>query len=239
MVVSFYCFLEHPREAPMSDVAKPEISRQPTEVRHLELVECEASRLRRVSPWVRAATWSSVSVYIALHGSSGQARYMFVAPMLAAAGWLLDAHVEYRAKALGELARAIRGERGPTPSMFTLDASSWTDSVSIRRILLQGTRVLAFHPLAVIAAYISVDAPRLDPEGFPSELFWYLLVTFGAIFVLILSAWSWWYDHFSDAQTPKFTPTMVPSLQDGNASSPGPFPPSRDDQRTRPFGTAV
>lgn len=230
----------------MSD-ATPEarVPEDPTTLRHLEMVEAEVSRHRQNALRIRLGALAVVAGYVALHGAQSQPRYMFLAPVLALAGWALDAHAEWNVNALRLLASAVRGETGPRPPSLTLDARPFSDRVSWRRALLRPARAMFFHPLTVIAAYVSVDAPRLDPEGVPSELFWYLAVTFMAFLAVVIVAWSWWYDHFGETATP---PAWQPQSQaqpralDAKSSlqgSEGPFPSAPKSEHTRPFGTAV
>ncbi len=211
--------------------------------RHLELVEREVSRHRQNSLRVRMGALALVAGFIAVMSAQAQPRYMFLAPLIALAGWALDAHAEWNVRALRVLAHAIRGEVGPRPAPLSLDTAPWADRVSWRQVILRPARALLFHPMTAIAAYVSIDAPRLDPDGVPSELAWYLAVTFLAFLALVVIAWSWWYDHFGDAgvtQAPSFqgrAPAIdAPrQLRDGE----GPFPTAPRNDRTRPFGTAV
>lgn len=228
----------------MSDAA-PEgrAPEDPTTVRHLEQIETEVSRHRQNALRVRFGTLAMVAGYIAIHGAQNPARYMFVAPVLALGGWILDAHSEWNINALRVLASAVRGEIAPRPPAMTLDVGPFADRVSWRKALLRPARAVFFHPLTTIAAYISVDAPRLDPEGVPSELFWYLAVTFAAFLALVVVAWSWWYDQFSErASQPAWPASQAPRALESKSSlqgSEGPFPTPPRSAETRPFGTAV
>ncbi len=228
----------------MSDAA-PEgrAPEDPTTVRHLEQIETEVSRHRQNALRVRLGTLAMVAGYIAIHGAQSPVRYMFVAPVLALGGWILDAHAEWNVTALRTLASAVRGEITPRPPAMTLDVGPFSDRVSWRKALLRPARAVFFHPLTTIAAFISVDAPRLDPEGVPSELFWYLAVTFMAFLALVVVAWSWWYDQFSErATTPAWPVSQAPRALEAKGSlqgSEGPFPTAPRSEQTRPFGTAV
>lgn len=228
----------------MSD-ATPDarVPEDPGTLRHLEMTEAEVARHRQNALRTRLATLGLVAGYVALHGAQSQPRYMFIAPVLALAGWALDAHAEWNITALRLLASAVRGETAPRPPRLSLDTRPFAARVSWRRALLRPARAMLFHPLATIAAYVAVDAPRLDPEGVPSELFWYLAVTFVAFLAVVVIAWSWWYDHFGESTaTPAWAPPPPPSALDAKVSlqgTEGPFPTAPRSEHTRPFGTAV
>jgi hypothetical protein len=218
-------------------------------LRHLEAIEAEAARHRQNAFRVRLATMGMLGGYVALHAAHTQPRYMFVAPALVLGAWLLDAHAEFQVRCLRWLAAAVRGETSPRPPWMSLDVSPFEGRVSWRSVLLRPARAAFFQPFAMLGGYIAVDAPRLDVDGVPSELFWYLAVTFTGFLVLVGVAWSWWLERFgSYVVTPSETGD-VPSRErpfpsaNGHASpygTGGPFPPRearRDD--THPFGTAV
>lgn len=214
------------------------------DLRHLELIEQEVSRHRQNALRIRLAGVALVAGYVALHGAQAQPRYMFLAPVIALGAWILDAHADWNMRALRLVARAVRGEIGPRPAPLSLDPEPWSEAVSWRQAMLRPARAAFFHPLATMAAFIAVDAPRLDPDGTPSELFWYLAVSFVSFAVLVVVAWSWWYDHFGEATAPTFPVApprpRVSEVPTAFRSADGPFPPStpRTDA-TRPFGTAV
>lgn len=247
----------------MSDAPAPRAPDRAPDLMHLELVEREVSRHRQNGLRLRVGALALVAGYIAVHGAQSQPRYMFLAPFLGLALWALDAHADWNARALRALARAIRGEAGPRPAPMSLDVGPFADQVSWRQCLLRPARALYFHPVVTAAAYVAIDAPRLDPDGVPSELFWYLAVTFLAFLALVVVAWSWWYDRFGVAPAyPAALPAPSPSFQAFPAPQPpsvparieplraedSPFPtpppspavvvPPRTDA-TRPFGTAV
>jgi hypothetical protein len=211
----------------------------PYDPRHLELIEREVARHRQNALAVRLGTLGLVGGFIALHAAQPQPRYMFLAPVFALGGWMLDAHADWNVRALRALARAARGEIGPRPAPLSLDTAPWADRVSWRSALLRPARAVLFHPLTTLAAFVAIDAPRLDPDGVPSELVWYIGVSFAAFVALVMVAWSWWYDTFADAAAPvaKTAPRSldVPVVRPGD----NPFPPAPRSDQTRPFGTAV
>lgn len=235
----------------MSDAPAARPPDAPYALRHLELIEADVARHRQNAFRVRVAALATVGGFVALHGAHAQPRYMFVAPALAVGAWLLDAHAEYHARCLRWLAAAVRGDAAPRPPAMSLDASPFAERVSWRSALLRPARAAFFLPLVMLGAYIAVDAPHLDPDTVPSELFWYLAVTFLGFLALVGVAWSWWLDRFGAGT---FAPPPAAStsasfqgapgaLPPGHASydgQGGPFPP-RDPRKehTNPFGTAV
>jgi hypothetical protein len=221
-------------------------------LRHLELIEAEVVRHRQNALRIRAGALFLVGGYIALHSAQSQPRYMFVAPALAIGAWILDAHADWNTRCLAWLSAAVRGETTPRPPPFSLDASPFVERVSLRSALLRPARAAYFQPLVMLASYIAIDAPRLDPDGTPSELFWYLAVTFLSFLTLVAVAWSWWLDRFgSTPAAPRVAASFqggaslqgAPSgLPGGHASydGAGPFPPREPRKdHTHPFGTAA
>lgn len=217
----------------------------PVDLRHLERVEAEVSRHQQNALRIRLAALGLVGGFVALHGAHG--RYMFLAPVLALGCWLLDAHAEWNARALRLLAASVRGALVPKALPMSLDVSPWASLVSWRSVLLRPARALFYHPLATMVAYVAIDAPRLDPDGVPSELFWYLAVTFTSFLAMVLVAWSWWYDRFGSPQSmPVFVPPpsashqgQTPQLDASRRNPDAPFATAPRSDATRPFGTAT
>jgi hypothetical protein len=207
-------------------------------LRHLELIEHEIARHRQNAFRVRALALALVGGFVALHSAQSQPRYMFLAPALALGAWLLDAHADFHHRTLRWLAAAVRGDVAPHPPPLCLDASPFEARVSWRATLLRPARVAFFLPLTLLGAYIAIDAPRLDPEGVPSELFWYLLVTFLGFLALVATAWSWWVDRFGSAVAPSPAADRA-APGDKVRDAAGPFPPRPRKDDTHPFGTAV
>lgn len=221
-------------------------------LRHLELIEAEAVRHRQNALRVRVGALFLVGGYVALHSAQSQPRYMFVAPALTLGAWALDAHADWNTRCLAWLSAAVRGETTPRPPPMSLDAGPFGERVSLRSALLRPARAAFFLPLTLLGAYIAVDAPRLDADGAPSELFWYLAVTFVAFLTLVGVAWSWWLDRFGAPPAAPRAATSLPgaaSLQGSAAALPsghasydgvGPFPPREPRKdHTHPFGTVV
>lgn len=229
----------------MSD-ARPETparTHEETELRHIERIETEIARHRQNGLWVRLGGLSLTAGFIALHGLSSTPRYMFLAPMLAAAAWGLDAHAAWNVEALRALARVVRGEAPLRVPALSLDVTPVREMASWRRAFLSPARALLYHPLLTVAAIVAVDAPRLDPDGFPTEWMWYVAVVLGAFATLALATWSWWYDRYGSAAPPAQRPAAFPPLiasapRELNAPQNPPVVIPRAE-RTRPFGTAI
>lgn len=229
----------------MSEASPPQGPDPSMDLRHLERIEAEVSRHQQNAWRVRLSVLALVAGFVALHGNHG--RYMFLAPVLGLGCWLLDAHAEWNVRALRLLAASVRGALVPKALPMTLDVSPWASLVSWRSVLLRPARALYYHPLVTMVAYVAIDAPRLDPDGMPSELFWYLAVSFTSFLGLVLVAWSWWYDRFGAPLPPQtFSPGPTASYQgapqqlDASRRAPdGPFPVTPRSDATRPFGTAA
>ncbi len=199
---------------------------------HLLRVAEEGARARRGTVPLRVVTTAAVCMVALSHAAVHPARYMWVAPLLAFAGWSLDVTLGRRAAAFERLAASLRA--GGRPPAFTLDPTPYEPEVSARSQWFEPARALYYGTLATLAAGVAVDAQRFPASESLQEVLWFLLVSVAALVLLGLIAWSWWLDRFQPAAasaprelTPPAAsgPSPAVSVSALGAGSPGPFPP--------------
>ncbi|MEZ4406284.1 MAG: hypothetical protein R3A52_07405 [Polyangiales bacterium] len=169
------------------------------DLQHLALVEGERARCARDATRVRLATLALEVGFVVLHAGATWPRYMFIAPLVAVAGWAVEAQVNRRAEALGLLAGAVRGDWGPRPARLSLDAEAWVDQTSLRRAVFKPATALLYHPAALIGAMVAVDAQNVRGGEWPAEPYWYAaLAALGSLALVMVFA-SWLMDRRREA----------------------------------------
>lgn len=218
---------------------------QPTPfAEHQRFLAALRARLHGQALGLRVATLAGVSAWVLVHGQSAEARYLFVAPMLALAGGALEVGIERRDQLLGALGRL------PTAMV---DVDLVEAQVPWRRAVYRSALPWLYVPTAIVAAGITFDTLDARP-GWTAHLFW--LIALGLVSVAaycgVLGAW--WSDRFGDARETaslpsaaslasmpavvQRTPSLVPP-EPTTGATPGPFPVKRTESTTQSFGTPV
>jgi len=201
---------------------------------HLLRVAEEGARARRGMIPLRALSTGAVCFVALSHAALHPARYMWVAPLLAFAGWSLDVSLGRRAAAFERLAAVLRSGSAPQPPVLTLDPAPFEADVSLRAQWLESSRALYYGALITLSAGVAVDAQRFPAAESLQEVLWYLVVAVAALGLLGLIAWSWWLDRFrvSPAPAPRLEARPSPAASAVTVSrvalppgAPGPFPP--------------
>lgn len=214
---------------------------QPTPfAEHQRFLATLRARLHAQALWLRLATLAGVSAWVLVHGQTAEARYLFVAPMLALAGGALEVGLERRDQLLAALGRI------PT---VMVDLDLVEAQVPWRRAAWRSALPWLYLPTAVIAAGITLDTLDARP-GWSAHLFWLIALGLATVAAYAGVLGAWWSDRFGDARetaappavtglaaTPAVvqrTPSLVPP-----EPTPGPFPVKRAESTTQSFGTPV
>lgn len=216
---------------------------------HQRFLATLRARVHAQTLGLRLFTLAGVSTWLLVHGQSAEARYLFVAPMLALVGGALEVGLSRRDLLLGALGRL------PTA---LVDTDLVESQVSWRRPLYRSALPWLYLPTAVVAAAITLDTLDARP-GWTAHLIWLLALGLSTIAAYAGVLGAWWMDRFGDdREAPPVALPMVasfpvspkpaepveapvqrtPSL-DPPEPVPGPFPVKRTESTTQSFGTPV
>ncbi|MDB4928993.1 MAG: hypothetical protein JWM10_1477 [Myxococcaceae bacterium] len=224
----------------------------PPYAEHQRFLATLRSRLQGQTLWLRLATLAGVSAWVLVHGQSPEARYLFVAPLLALAGGALELGLARRDLLLGALARV------PTTAV---DLELVEPQVPWRRALLRSAAAWLYAPTAVLAAAITIDTLAARP-GWEGQTIWMVALALSVIAAYTGLLGAWWLERFGEPaattvgatqlriaagvgfEAPRAetaggaavqrTPSLVPA-----EATPGPFPVKRAESTTQSFGTPL
>lgn len=194
--------------------------------------------------WLRLATLAGVSTWVLVHGQSAEARYLFVAPMLALAGGALEVGLTRRDQLLAALGRL------PT---VMVDLELVEGQVPWRRALVRSALPWLYLPTAALAAAITIDTLAARP-GWAVQTIWMLALGLSVVAAYTGLLGAWWLDRFGEPAAPVGARALRPAAQAPVAAapavqrtpslvppepSPGPFPAKRTEATTQSFGTPV
>jgi hypothetical protein len=214
---------------------------------HQRFLATLRARVHSQTLGLRLATLAGVSTWLLVHGQSAEARYLFVAPLLALAGGALEVGLARRDLLLAALARV------PT-AMVDLDLVE--GHVPWRRALVRSAMSWLYAPTATIAAAITIDTLGARP-GWTQQAIWMVALALSVLAAYAGLLGAWWLDRFGEQAPPlgaaalrsaagagasaapaagvvQRTPSLVPP-----EPSPGPFPVKRVEATTQNFGTPV
>lgn len=225
---------------------------------HQRFLATLRARVHTETLGVRLATLAGVATWLQLHGQTSEARYLFVAPMLALVGGALEVGLTRRDQLLGALGRV------PT---VMVDVELVAPQVPWRRALLRSAVAWLYVPLATLAAAITIDTLGVRP-GWTGEVIWMVALGLSVVASYTGLLGAWWLERFGEAAAP--APVGVPALRGPFASpapaitaaplpaavpppavvqrtpslvppepTPGPFPVKRTESTTQSFGTPV
>ena len=219
---------------------------------HQRFLATLRARVHAQALGLRLATLAGVSAWVLVHGQSTEARYLFVAPMLALAGGALEVGLVRRDLLLGALGRV------PT---VMVDLELVEAQVPWRRALLRSAMPWLYVPTAAVAAAITIDTLAARP-GWTVQAIWMVALGLSVIAAYTGLLGAWWLDRFGGQATVPVgaealrsaagiaggapagvypgagvgvvqrTPSLVPP-----EPSPGPFPVKRAESTTQSFGT--
>ncbi len=193
---------------------------------------------------LRLTTLAGVSAWVLVHGQSTEARYLFVAPLLALAGGALEVGLARRDMLLGALSRV------PT---VMIDLDLVEAQVPWRRALIRSAMAWLYVPTAAVAAAITIDTLAVRP-GWTVQAIWTVALGLSVIAAYTGLLGAWWLDRFGASVTVPVgasalrgaaginpgaevgvvqrTPSLLPA-----EPSPGPFPVKSAESTTQNFGT--
>jgi hypothetical protein len=230
----------------------------PPYAEHQRFIATLRARVHGQTLALRLATLAGVSTWLLVHGQSPEARYLFVAPLLALAGGALEVGLARRDQLLGALARV------PT-AMVDLELVAL--QVPRRRALLRSALAWLYVPTAVLAAGITIDTLAARP-GWEGQTIWMVALALSVIAAYAGLLGAWWLERFGEPAAVKVgaaqlriaagvgteaprsetafggahaggagvqrTPSLAPP-----EPSPGPFPVKRTEATTQSFGTPL
>ncbi len=212
---------------------------------HQRFLATLRARVHSQTLGLRLATLAGVSTWLLAHPPSDEARYLFVAPLLALAGGALEVGLARRDLLLAALAKV------PT-AMVDLDLVE--GQVPWRRALVRSAMAWLYAPAAAIAAAITIDTLGARP-GWAQQAIWMVALALSVLAAYAGLLGAWWLDRFGEQAPPvgvaalrsaagaspapapgavQRTPSLVPP-----EPSPGPFPVKRVEATTQNFGTPV
>ncbi len=234
---------------------------------HQRFLAAARSRLFVHALWLRVATLAGVSSWVLVHGQGAEPRYLFVAPLVALVGGVLDVGVVRREMLFGALAKL------PVPVMAT---EAVEGQVPWRRAVYRSAVPWLHLPVMAVAAGITIDAQAARP-GWSAEGLWVAALVFALLGIYAVLLGAWWSDRAAAAQAsaappvPLFAAAMRPSMPAPAPfvapvaapvpmpaviaaapepevqrtpslvpdASPGPFPVKRVDTKPASFGSPV
>lgn len=215
---------------------------------HQRFLATLRARVHAQTLWLRLSTLAGVSTWVLVHGQSAEARYLFVAPMLALAGGAMEVGLARRDQLLGALGRV------PT---VMVDLELVEAQVPWRQALLRSAMSWLYVPTAALAAAITLDTLAARP-GWTAQTIWVVALGLAVLAAYMGLLGVWWLNRFGDHSPPlgaaalrsaaapvglspsapvgavQRTPSLVPP-----EPSPGPFPVKRTESTTQSFGTPV
>jgi hypothetical protein len=226
----------------------------PPYAEHQRFLATLRARVQGQTLWLRLATLAGASTWVLVHGQSPEARYLFVAPLLALAGGALEVGLARRDQLLGALARV------PTAMV---DLELVEPQVPWRRALLRSAVPWLYIPAAVLTAAITIDTLAARP-GWEGQTIWMVALALSVIAAYTGLLGAWWMERFGEpaattvgttqlriaagvgAEAPRAGAAVggepavqrTPSLVPGEAA-PGPFPVKRTEATTQSFGTPL
>jgi hypothetical protein len=212
---------------------------------HQRFLATLRARVHSQTLGLRLATLAGVSTWLLAHPAADEARYLFVAPLLALAGGALEVGLARRDLLLAALAKV------PT-AMVDLDLVE--GQVPWRRALVRSAMAWLYTPAAAIAAAITIDTLGARP-GWTQQAIWMVALALSVLAAYAGLLGAWWLDRFGEQAPPvgvaalrsaaaaspapapgavQRTPSLVPP-----EPTPGPFPVKRVEATTQNFGTPV
>jgi hypothetical protein len=219
---------------------------------HQRFLATLRARVQGQTLGLRLATLAGVAAWVQVHGQTSEARYLFVAPLLALMGGALEIELTRRDQLLGALGRV------PT---VMVDVELVASQVPWRRALLRSAAPWLYVPLAALAAAITIDTLAARP-GWAGQTIWMVALGLSVVAAYTGLLGAWWLERFGEAAAPaqvgvqalrrpfaagapapvealsaaavQRTPSLVPP-----EPTPGPFPVKRTESTTQSFGTPV
>jgi hypothetical protein len=217
---------------------------------HQRFLATLRARVQGQTLGLRLATLAGVAAWVQVHGQTSEARYLFVAPLLALMGGALELELTRRDQLLGALGRV------PT---VLVDVELVASQVPWRRALLRSAAPWLYVPLAALAAAITIDTLAARP-GWAGQTIWMVALGLSVVAAYTGLLGAWWLERFGEAAAPaqvavqalrgpfpaaapvepqspavvQRTPSLVPP-----EPTPGPFPVKRAESTTQSFGTPV
>lgn len=148
----------------------------PMRLQHLALVVSERLRCERETTTARLATVAIEAGFMVVHASAPWPRYMFIAPLVALAGWAVEAQINRRKAGLGVIESALRTESEQHPEELSLDVDRVRSETSLWRAVLRPATAVIYHPAAVVGALVAIDAQNVGGTRWPEEPYWYAAV---------------------------------------------------------------